>query len=234
MSKEILTREFKVPVETREKEDGKRTIAGCIPFNSRSEDMGFYEYIAPTAFNKTLKDGADVRALMNHETSKIIGRVKNGTLRLSTDDKGLQIECDLPDTTYAKDAYVLIRDGYCTGMSFGFTVEKEEWQKEQEDDRDVRILKEVRLLEVSFVVAFPAYEATDSSARSIRSLVSSMKHENLSEADAEEIKKTIEILRSYLPEEKPVEVRESTPAVIDTEAVELNRQLNEFLAELRK
>lgn len=232
--KDMIVRSFSNPVEIREHENGKKTIVGVIPFNSRSQDMGFYEYIAPTAFNKSIADGADVRALMNHDTSKVLGRVKNGTLRLSTDQFGLNIECDLPDTSYARDVYSLIKDGYNNGLSFGFNVVKEEWKDEKEEGRDVRVLKEVRLYEVSFAVAFPAYEATNANARSLRSLAQHLTHETLSDAEAQEIRETIEILRSYLPEEKPVEVHEDTPAVEDTEAVAMKRQLDEFLAELRK
>ena len=237
--KNIQTREIKVnDLQIRELEDGRRVIEGMIPFNQRSEWMGFYEYIAPSAFNKTLADGSDVRALWNHDTTKLLGRVKNGSLRLAADEFGLHIECDLPKTSYAEDVYNLIREGYNNGLSFGFTTIQDRWEVKEEDGRqvDVCTLLEVRLFEVSFCVSFPAYEGTNSEARSIRSIlddISKIKPEDLSEEERQAIGNT---LRGLVPEEesKPAPA-EDTAAVQNTAAAEEQaRQLDEFLANLRK
>lgn len=237
MSKEIQTREIKVnDLQIRELEDGRRVIEGMIPYNSRSEWMGFFEYIEPTAFNKTLADGADVRALWNHDTTKLLGRVKNGSLRLSSDDAGLHIECDLPKTTYAEDVYNLIREGYNNGLSFGFTTIKDKWGTEEVDGRQVEVchLIEVRLYEVSFCVSFPAYEGTDSEARSIRSIIDdirNIKAEDLSEEDREALTTTI---RELLPEDEQPAPEPVTQAAESTQADEEQaRQLDAFLRELK-
>lgn len=166
MKAKLRTIQITENIELREAEDGKRTIVGLIPYNSRSVDMGFTEVITDTAFAKTLADGSDVKALYAHDHAKPLGRVKNGTLRLRSEANGLVCECDLPDTTYAKDAYNLIRDGYVTTMSFGFYPIKERIEKDGDDD--VVYLQEVRLLEVSFAVVFPAYETTASEARDLK------------------------------------------------------------------
>jgi len=155
-------------IELREDDKGKRTIVGLIPYNSRSVDMGYTEIITDTAFNKTLADGGDVKALYAHDSAKPLGRVKNGTLRLRSEASGLVCECDLPDTSYARDVYALIRDGYVTTMSFGFYPVKERTEKDGVDD--LCYLEEVRLIEVSFAVVFPAYEATASQAREVRGI----------------------------------------------------------------
>ena len=237
MSKEIQTREIKVnDLQIRELEDGRRVIEGMIPYNSRSEWMGFFEYIEPTAFNKTLADGADVRALWNHDTTKLLGRVKNGSLRLSSDDAGLHIECDLPKTTYAEDVYNLIREGYNNGLSFGFTTIKDKWGTEEIDGRQVEVchLIEVRLFEVSFCVSFPAYEGTDSEARSIRSIIDdirNIKAEDLSDEDREALSNTI---RELLPEDEQPAPEPVTAAAESTGADEEQaRQLDAFLRELK-
>lgn len=151
-------------IELRE-EAGKRQLVGIIPFGSRSVDMGFVEIINPTAFNKTIADRSDVKALFAHDSSKVLGRVKNKTLRLSVDEIGLRCECDLPATSYADDAWELVKNDYAPQMSFGFSVVKEEWVKDEATGNYTVYLNEVRLYEVSFCVAFPAYEATDSEAR---------------------------------------------------------------------
>ena len=238
MSKEMQTREIKVTdLQIRELEDGKRVIEGLIPYNSRSEWMGFYEYITPTPFNKTIADGSDVRALWNHDTTKLLGRVKNGSLRLRSEDDGLHMECDLPKTSYAEDVYNLIREGYNTGMSFGFTTIQDKWEEQvDETGRAVPVcyLIEVRLFEVSFCVAFPAYEATGSEARNIRSIldeIKAIKPETLSEEDRQALDNT---LRELLPNVEEPAPEEPTPAATSTGAEsDQERQLDEFLASLR-
>ena len=49
-------------------------------------------------------------------------------------------------------------------MSFGFTVERDRWEKQE--DRQMRFIEDVNLFEVS-VVAFPAYEDTEVALRSM-------------------------------------------------------------------
>ena len=235
--KDIQRRDLKITdVKTRETENGKRMIEGMIPYNQRSEYMGFYEYITPSAFNKTLADGADVRAFQNHDTTLLLGRVKNGSLRLRSDEVGLHIECDLPDTSYGENVYNLIRDGYNTGMSFGFTTVQDRWETQEIDGRlvDVCYLLEVRLYEVSFCVSFPAYEATNSKARSVRSILddfNAIKPEDLSEEDKQAINTK---LRELIPEVEEPAPAEPTPAAESTEAeIEQERQLDALLNELR-
>lgn len=235
--KDIQRRELKITdVTTREAENGKRMIEGMIPYNQRSEYMGFYEFITPSAFNKTLADGADVRAFQNHDTTRLLGRVKNGSLRLRSDEFGLHIECDLPDTSYGEDVYNLIRDGYNTGMSFGFTTLQDRWEQQEIEGRmvDVCYLLEVRLYEVSFCVSFPAYEATNSQARNIRSIIddiNAIKPEDLSEDDRQALNTK---LRELIPEVEEPAPAEPTPAETITEAEsEQERQLDAFLNELR-
>ena len=238
MNKKIETRELKVnDIQIRELEDGKRVIEGLIPYNQRSEWMGFYEYIAPSAFNKTLADGSDVRALWNHDTTKLLGRVKNGSLRLRSEEDGLHIECDLPKTSYAEDVYNLIREGYNNGLSFGFTTINDKWETREEDGRpvDVCTLLEVRLFEVSFCVSFPAYEGTDSEARNIRSIlddISKIRPEDLSEEERQAINTS---LRGLVPEEesKPAPASDTSAGEPTEAAEEQERQLDSFLADLR-
>jgi len=125
-------------------------------FDSWSEDLGFFkEQIAPGAFGKTIKNG-DVRALINHDPNLVIGRTKNGTLRLWEDDKGLGYEVDLPETSYARDLRESIRRKDITQNSFGFQVVRDEWS----DDGKRRTLREVQLFDIS-PVTFPAYKQTN-------------------------------------------------------------------------
>jgi HK97 family phage prohead protease len=225
-------------VQLQEGEDGKQRLIGLIPYNKRSEYMGFYEYITPTAFNKTLSDGADVKALWDHDSSKVLGRVKNGSLILRSQDDGLYCEAILPDTTYARDAYNLVKDGYVQTMSFGFIPIQE--KVEIENGEEVRYLTEVKLSEISFGVPFPAYESTDSVARSIRGidiskLTNILEKDTLSENDYTEIKQTVSALSEMLPkEESRVESQPITPAAQSTDADNVAKSLTKLLEGLKE
>ena len=75
-------------------------------FNSPSEDLGgFFETIRPGAFGEAIEE-CDVRALVDHNPSLILGRLKAGTLRLAEDDRGLACEIDPADTNTGRDIVV--------------------------------------------------------------------------------------------------------------------------------
>lgn len=219
--KQIRNMTFKdLQIRASDKE-GKRTLVGIIPYNSKSEDMGgFREVISPTAFNKTLADKANVSALFAHDVSKVLGSTRSGTLRLTNSDEGLLAECDIPNTTYANDLYEIISRSDCNTMSFGFMPVK------HKDEGHLRTLTEVALKEVSFGVLMPAYAETNSAAQlrtilevrkvDIDALTEILAKDNLEDADKEVIAQIIGELQKLVPsqEEKPVEEKpvEEKPA----------------------
>jgi HK97 family phage prohead protease len=121
-----------------------------------------YERIAPHAFDNALKRGDDVRFLLNHNADNLLGRTASGTLQLRTDDTGLHIESDLPDTTLGRDVRELIKRGDLTGMSFGFAPNKSTDSFDlAPDGKQVRTVNDLKLFDVS-LATFPAYkEAND-------------------------------------------------------------------------
>lgn len=158
------TRTVAAVMELRDIEGkGRRLVGHAAVFDSPSELIGgmFREYVKPGAFAETL--GADVRALINHNPSLILGRNKAGTLALREDAKGLAIEVDLPDTTYARDLAVSIQRGDVTQMSFAFETLDDTWR--MEDGVPTRDLVKVRLSDVS-AVTYPAYPDTAVAVRS--------------------------------------------------------------------
>lgn len=157
--------------ESRIEADQGRMRGYAIVFNALSLDLGgFREVIAPEAVDRALSEASDVRALVDHDTSKILGRTRSGTLSLRKDGRGLQttIEPDLA-ISYAADLMRSIKRGDVSGMSFGFRVLVDDW--DYDGDLPVRTVRDMRLSEVS-VVTFPAYEQTDVQA-AVRSLEAS-------------------------------------------------------------
>ncbi|MDX2328679.1 HK97 family phage prohead protease [Sinorhizobium medicae] len=150
-------------VETRA-EDEKRTLVGyAAVFNSDADIGGWWtERIAPGAFAETIS--GDVRALVDHDMGRVIGRTKSGTLRLSEDGKGLRVEIDIPNTTDGNDLWELVERGDISGMSFGFSVTKQSW--DETIDPPTRTIEAVDLFEVS-AVAWPAYDDTEIGKRAL-------------------------------------------------------------------
>lgn len=154
-------------IEIRELEDGTKTVKGyAVKWEMKSVTMGwrrFREQFKRGAFTDSLTNDNQF-ALWSHDTSKVLGRTKNGTLRLFEDEIGLRFELDLPNTTLGNDAYETIKRGDIDGVSFGFQMLKQEWD-EADPDNVVRTVTNAKLLEIS-PVAFPAYPDSQVSARS--------------------------------------------------------------------
>lgn len=146
---------------------GRTYMAGyAAVFDARSGNLGgFYEEVASSAFTKTIRE-ADVRALQNHDPNLVLGRTKNGSLKLSADDKGLYYEVEPADTSYARDLRILMERGDVDQSSFAFRMIDDDWRLEN-DDTPIRTLKEVALVDVS-PVTYPAYE--DATSGVIREL----------------------------------------------------------------
>jgi hypothetical protein len=218
MKKQLRKLDYQSEVTIREATESEpRKLVGLIPYNKPSVDMGFIEIITPTAFDKTLSDRADVKALVSHDSSKVLGSVKAGTLRLTSTPDGLLAEVDLPNTTFANDVWETVRRGDVTTMSFSFYPINE--RTEIQNGKEVYYLTEVRLLEVSFAVAWPAYEDTTSMARAVRGvdidkLETVLAKETIETDDLAVVRDTIGKLRALLePGEQPTtKAAESTLA----------------------
>jgi uncharacterized protein len=160
-------RELMENLELRENEDGTKTLSGyAVKWEKKSHVLGYYykfrEQFQQGAFADSLKND-DQRFLWSHDTSKVLGRTKNDTLRLMEDGIGLRFEIDLPNTTLGNDTYESIKRGDVDGVSFGFRAEDDDLV-EPDDDIPIRTVKKAKLLEVS-AVAFPAYPDSEVSAR---------------------------------------------------------------------
>jgi len=161
--KKIERRTYTVKdVQARSAEDGTMRLSGyAAVFNESSVPLPFKESIAPGAFRKTLSETPDVRLLINHEGLPL-ARTKNGTLKLTEDERGLLIDAELADTTEGRDIYKLVERGDVDQMSFAFRVIRQKWS----EDRSRRVLTEVSLSDGDVsVVTYPAYPTTKVEAR---------------------------------------------------------------------
>lgn len=173
---EIFKRNYSFEIRANEDKEKKNyTLTGRpIVYNSKT-DLGYFdEIIESGALDKAnLKD---VRFLVNHDTSKIpLARATEGnkesTMRFNVDKNGMEIsvELDVENNSEARALYSAVQRGDITGMSFMFTIDGEEWEnlESEHPTRHIRAIGQV--FEVS-AVTFPAYEASEISARDKKSL----------------------------------------------------------------
>ena len=145
--------------------DGKLYIEGYFAVFDSPYPLwdGAEEVVKPGAFEGVLTQ--DVRALVNHDTTLVMGRTTAGTLLLEQDETGLwgQIEVNRDDTD-AMNLYARVQRGDVSQCSFGFDIERETFVDLGDGRCRWEIEKVNPLYEVS-VCTFPAYEATSVSAR---------------------------------------------------------------------
>lgn len=142
--------------EVRAVVTGNRMSGHAAVFNRLARIGPMYERIAPQAFARALGRD-DVRFLLNHNPDNLLGRTSSGTLELRTDDGGLLVLNELPDTTLGRDVKVLIDRRDLTGMSFGFSADPSSFSREiAPDGRQIRTVNDMELLDVS-LATYPAY-----------------------------------------------------------------------------
>ena len=173
--------------EFKTREDGEDlVIEGYFAvFNSIYQIApGMSESIAPGAFDETIS--GDIRALINHDTTLVLGRTKAGTLSLEQDSHGLRGRIKVnPNDQDAMNLYERVKRGDVDQCSFGFNIREED--TEIRDDGSVHwTIKDVELFEVS-CCTFPAYEETNISARAAER--DDLKQRQLQAWQAEAIKK---------------------------------------------
>ena len=159
------TRSVQTELQTRAEPDSQDMyIEGYFAVFGRETELwpGAFEEIAPGAFDETL--GNDIRALINHDTTLVLGRNKAGTLELKVDSYGLWGRVKInPNDSDAVNLYERVKRGDVDQCSFGFNILEEitDWR----DDGTVKwTITKIDLHEVS-VCTFPAYEDTGVQAR---------------------------------------------------------------------
>ena len=167
---QIVTRAYNFELRAENNDvHGDHIVGRPIVYDSLTDLGWFNEIIERGALDKA--DLKDVKFLVNHNTDMIpLARSRNNnvnsTMQMQVDDEGMaiRVNLDTENNSDAKSLYSAIKRGDISGMSFMFSIESEEWDN-LESDHPTRRIKEIgRVLEVS-AVTFPAYEATEISAR---------------------------------------------------------------------
>ena len=147
---------------------GRHIEGYAVRFNSMSEDMGFYETIAPDAITEDTIKNSDVFALLNHENDKVLARSKNGegNLKLSIDKNGVKYSFDALNSPLGDEVLEYIRSGIITSSSFAFSIAPDGDKWERRNGKDYRTITKIEKLYDVSPVYCPAYSSTSCSCRS--------------------------------------------------------------------
>lgn len=186
-------RSMTVRIAERADEDDKKIVEGyATTFNDpyllyRDRDgWELWEEVDPGAFDGC--DMSDVIMQYDHE-GRVFARIRNNTLTVAPDDKGLFITADLGGTEIGRGLYEEIAGGYTDRMSFGFTVAKDK-REEVTDENGKTVVKRTileigKLFDVS-AVSLPANPGTAIySARGIDGVIEEVKAERLKALEME-------------------------------------------------
>jgi len=201
-SKEREYREMMLAIEKRdeaeEPEEERMVVTGyASTFDDpyllwKDADVEVYEQVDRHAFDET--DMQDVIMQYDHQ-GRVFARVRNNTLTVTPDDKGLFISADLSGTDIGRGLYQEIAGGYTDRMSFGFTVDEDE-QVIQEDSTTgkTHVLRTIRkvgkLYDVS-AVSLPANPGTSISARFLDGAIEEARAERLKAQELREKREQI-------------------------------------------
>lgn len=99
-------------------------------------------------------DLSDVCLKYNHDDGQqILARTRNNSLILQVRDDGLYFTATLPETSFAKDVYTLIKNQILTGVSAGFIVDDDDFNR----TTLTRTIKRFKFLKEISIVDNPAY-----------------------------------------------------------------------------
>jgi len=137
-----VNKDFRLKIKALEEDstfEGYAAVFGNVDLDG--------DRIDPAAFNRTLKNfRGEVPILWDHDS----GRPAGVSIELGPDAHGLRLKGRLLlTTTVGREAYEYLKAKAIKGLSIGVQVMKADW------DGGVRVLKELRLHEIS-LVAIPA------------------------------------------------------------------------------
>lgn len=176
----------------------KRVTGYATTFNEpytlyEDVDVVFREQVDSNAFNGA--DLSDVIMQYDHR-GRVFARIRNNTLALRTDSKGLFVSADLGGTEIGRQLYEEIRGGYTDKMSFAFTVSGDKVERYEENNRRIylRTITQINKVYDVSAVSIPANDGTSISARSfVDGILAEEQKEALQKFETEQRRKRLQL-----------------------------------------
>ena len=176
----------------------KRVTGYATTFNEpytlyEDTDVVFKEQVDSNAFNGA--DLSDVIMQYDHR-GRVFARIRNNTLALRTDSKGLFVSANLGGTEIGRQLYEEIRGGYTDKMSFAFTVSVDNVERYEENNRRVylRTITQINKVYDVSAVSIPANDGTSISARSfVDGILAEEQREALQKVETEQRRKRLQL-----------------------------------------
>lgn len=179
-------------------------------FNQRSkliyeDGRYFFEVIERGAFTELLaKDNLNVKAVVNHDDNKLLGRSKSGTLQLEVDDYGLKATVKIGKTTLWNDTLEQIERGDLFESSFKFRNNKADESISRDENGDlVKTIRKISGLYDVSIVDDAAYSNTNINTR-LRSFEEFEAEEQAEIKRKEQVEAELVTLRNYINELKNI------------------------------
>jgi len=131
-----------------------------IVYNVETVIRGVFREIIAVGAAANRLDVDDTLALRDHQTTRLLGRVGNGTLMLRDRSEGVHMELDLPNTDLGRETFQLVDRGDIAGGSFMLIAAKEAWYPATRGGLPLCVVKELAYLSEVTLTPIPAYSAT--------------------------------------------------------------------------
>lgn len=154
--------------EIRSTDKGHRFTGYAAIFGSTSAPLPYIETVAPGAFARSLTSPPNGRQtfVVDHDDGKLLASTKTERLHLGEDSRGLLVDSEWPDTSYARDVRELSDMGELGGMSFEFSATKGGAPFTADGKR--RTVREAKLYHVTVLTGkTPAYAETTAAFRAL-------------------------------------------------------------------
>lgn len=195
-------------MEIREQE-GKIYISGYVSIPEKksrvmtNEKGKFIEVVEPRVFQNALNKALNVELLLNHNSNKHLGSIKEGNVTLIEDNVGLKIDAVI-DNEEVREAYF---NGGFSGFSYGFISKKEKYEPYK--GLQLRTISDLDLYEVSLLTCdrTPAFYGTLVNAE-VRELDGESKEIEFREISYDDIEmKILSIIQEPLTDEEKYDVQ---------------------------
>lgn len=194
-------------MEIRKNNDNSVRISGYVNAALRESRVlqdkqgPFVEMVDAGTWARAIRNNPNVGVMFNHSRP-----VEARNLELYEDCIGAKFSADI----YDEEIIAAAERRELTGFSFGFNALQDEWSVRADGMRS-RMLKEIRLHEVSILNVTPAYIATTIEARDGEAENYEVRYEEFESAAADVAEEQDQECREDMPEEPAAEQCEEEP-----------------------